>query len=99
MITFDILSYLVIFVDVAVATFLIWRATAKKATLWGSARFIYIWVTALTFFHLIVYVVSLFSPNPDELISSTLHPVVLFYMLNPLLIAIIHWRGGHLWKD
>lgn len=98
MTTFDILSYLVIIADIAVASFLTWRVIAKNATLWGAAKFIYGWVITLTLFHLVVYIVSLFSSNPNELISNTLHPVVLFYMLNPLLIAIIHWRGGRLWK-
>lgn len=98
MLTFDVLSYLVILADIGVIAFLTWRIMSKNATLWGAARFIYGWVIALTLFHLVVYAISLFHKNPQELISITLHPLVLFYMINPLLIAIIHWRGGRLWK-
>lgn len=97
--SFDILSYLVIIADAAIVAFLFWRMISKNATLWGAARIIYGWVIALTLFHLVVYVISLFSKDPQDLISITLHPLVLFYMLNPLLIAIIHWRGGRIWKD
>jgi hypothetical protein len=95
---FDILAYLVIITDILVASFLIWRAFAKKATLWGAARFIYVWVAAFSLYHAGIYVYSLFFNHTYEphIVYQFLHPVVLLYILNPLLIAIIHWKGGHL---
>ena len=95
---FDILAYLVILGDLSVAGFLIWRALVKKATLWGAARFIYIWVALFSLYHAVIYTYSLFFNHVLEsnIVYQFLHPIVLLYILNPLLIAIIHWRGGHL---
>jgi hypothetical protein len=95
---FDLLHIITILLDVSVAAFLIWRATCKKATLWGAARFIYGFVAVLTLYHAGVYAYTLFLPAATEhaTVSDLLHYVVQLYMLNPLLIAIIHWRGGHL---
>jgi hypothetical protein len=94
----DILSIFVILFDLAVVSFLTWRSTAKKATLWGSARIIYLYVAALTLYHAVIYSITLLSPgvNPSILIDKYLHPFVFLFVLNPCLIAIIHWRGGRL---
>lgn len=94
----DILSILVILFDLFVISFLTWRILDKKATLWGASRFIYGWVAFLTLYHGVIYVISLFVADPDVLINNTLHPFVLLFVLNPVLIAIVHWRGGYLWK-
>jgi hypothetical protein len=91
----DVLSITVIIVDLLVISFLLWRMTSKTATLWGVAREIYGWVALLTLYHCAVYIATLFVDNPNGLIQSMLHPVVILYMVNPLLIAIIHYRGGH----
>lgn len=93
----DILSLVVIWFDCACAAFLVWRAVAKKATLWGAARGIYGWVALLSLYHCSIYAASLFVAEPNHLIYGCLHPFVVLFMLNPLLIAIIHWRGGKLW--
>jgi hypothetical protein len=89
---------MVILVDLFVVAFLTWRATAKKATLWGRARLIYGWVAILAFYHGTIYIIALFLPptQGNLLIVDMLHPVVVLYVLNPLLIALIHWRGGRL---
>lgn len=94
----DILAILVIIADISVAGFLIWRAVTKKATLWGTARLIYWYVALLTIYHGAVYAYSLTLTHANEAIAlhSLLHPVVLLYIANPLLIAIIHYKGGHL---
>jgi hypothetical protein len=94
----DVLSYFVIPVDMICVAFLMWRVFSKNATLWGAARFIYVWVSLLTAYHGVIYILTLFSPQPNVLIQNTLHPFVILFIMNPLLIAIIHWRGGHLWK-
>jgi hypothetical protein len=79
---FDILAYLVILGDLSVA----------------AARFIYIWVAAFSLYHAVIYTYSLFFNHVYEanIVYQFLHPIVLLYILNPLLIAIIHWRGGHI---
>jgi hypothetical protein len=94
----DILSVIVIFFDLVVSAFLTWRIFDKKATLWGASKFIYGWVTLLTLYHCAIYITSLFVREPNRLISQYLHPVVLLFVLNPFLIAIIQWRGGKLWN-
>jgi hypothetical protein len=91
----DILSVFVIIADIAIASFFIWRARAKKATLWGAARFIYVWIAALSIWHCLVYGLSLIMVS-DMPIDRLLHPMVVLYMLNPLLVAIIHYRGGRI---
>lgn len=96
MFNLDILSILVIIIDLFVVCFLSWRALDKKATLWGSARLIYGWVVLLTTYHMVVYLFTLFSPNPSSIIVQFLHPFVMLFTLNPALIAIIHYRGGKL---
>jgi hypothetical protein len=93
---FDILSYIVIVTDILIISFLLWRVFDKKATLWGYARGIYVWIATLTLYHGIVYIGTLFSQTPDKLINNFLHPIVILFIINPLLIAIIHWRGGRL---
>jgi hypothetical protein len=94
----DILAYLIIITDILIATFFLWRVSVKNATLWGAARFIYCWVAAFSLYHGSIYIYSqFFSKIPESAVVYTyLHPIVLLYMLNPLLIAIIHWRGGRL---
>jgi len=94
----DILSIIVILFDLGVSSFLMWRATSKKATLWGSARLIYVYITLMTLYHAVIYVLTLFATNtsPEALLSTYLHPFVFLYILNPGLIAIMHWRGGHI---
>jgi hypothetical protein len=93
----DILHTAVIIVDIFVVIFLIWRALTPKATLWGSARFIYIWIATLTLYHAVIYSIGFFLPDGGEyLIKIWLHPLVVLYTLNPVLIAIIHWKGGRL---
>ena len=94
----DILAILVIIADISVAGFLIWRAVTKKATLWGTARLIYWYVALLTIYHGVVYAYSLIQSHTSEaiILYAFLHPVVLLYIANPLLIAIIHYKGGHL---
>lgn len=94
----DVFSILVIIADLFAITFLIWRVTKKKATLWGSARFIYWWVVFTLMYHVIIYGLSLFLPHPleDTFIPYFLHNFVILYVINPVLIALIHWRGGHL---
>jgi hypothetical protein len=94
----DILSIMVILIDLCGAVFLIWRATHKKATLWGAARAIYVWVATLGLYHGIIYILSLFKDDPNSLITQYLHPFVILFVINPILIALIHWRGGRLWK-
>jgi hypothetical protein len=93
---FDILALAVILIDLAALGFLLWRIFDKKATLWGNAKLIYGWVALLTLYHAVIYGVSLFTGNQSALVNVYLHPIVVMYMLNPLLIAIIHWRGGKL---
>ena len=95
---FDVLSVIVIIFDLNVAGFLLWRILDKKATLWGASKIIYWWVIFLSLYHCGIYIVSMFIKDPEALIVSKLHPIVLLYVLNPLLIAIIHWRGGRLFK-
>lgn len=95
-IQFDILSVMVLLVDLGSATFIMWRATARRATLWPSARIIYGWISFLLVFHAVIYFISLFVPDPNALIQTYLHPFVVLFILNPLLLAIIHWRGGRL---
>jgi hypothetical protein len=90
----NLLSYIVIIFDLASIAFLVWRIFDPKATLWFSAKFIYSWVSITTIYHVVIYIVSLFSPAPLVLINNYLHPFVLFFVINPALIAIIHWRGG-----
>jgi hypothetical protein len=92
----DIWSYVVILVDLVVSIFLMSRVVDKKATLDRNARLIYVWVTTASIYHGVIYVASLVTGNPDKTIVAFLHPVVVLYMLNPLLVAIIHWRGGKL---
>lgn len=94
----DILAILAIIADISVAGFLIWRATYKKATLWGTARLIYWYVALLTIYHGVIYTYSLTLTRANEAIAlhSFIHPMVLLYIANPLLIAIIHYKGGHL---
>jgi hypothetical protein len=92
----DILSLLVILLDFLTMGFLIWRLFDKKATLWGSARLIYGWIALIVAYHCVIYIISMCSADPDILIFQLLHPVVVLYILNPLLIAIIHYRGGRL---
>jgi hypothetical protein len=98
MVDIDVLSIIVILFDALGVAFLVWRVSNKTATLWGTARFVYLWVATLTFYHGIIYTRSMFVDRPNALITGMLHPLVMLYMLNPLLIAIIHWRGGRLWK-
>jgi hypothetical protein len=95
---FDLFAIMVIIADIFASIFLIWRATHKKATLWGAARFIYWYIAVITLYHAVIYFISLFSPNISEqdLVYKYLHPIVLLYVVNPVLIAIIHWRGGHI---
>lgn len=92
----DLLSFVVILVDLCAAIFLIWRATAKRATLWGAARIVYLWIALMTLYHAVVYVATLIHGNENYYIATYLHPCVFLFILNPLLIAIIHWRGGRL---
>ena len=94
----DILSIMVIVFDLGTMSFLTWRATAKKATLWGAARFIYLYVAATTLYHAVIYSITLFHSiaNQNAILMTYLHPFVFMYVINTGLIAIIHWRGGHL---
>lgn len=96
--TFDIFAIMVILGDLFVSGFLIWRATDKKATLWGATRIIYWYIALLTIYHAIVYIISTFfiTIPESEFIYKYLHPIVFLYIVNPVLIAIIHWRGGHI---
>jgi hypothetical protein len=98
MIRFDLLAYLVIIADLAIAAFLIWRATAKKATLWGAARIVYWYVALLSLYHAGIYIYTIFFPNSVEaqIVYQYIHPFVILYLVNPLLIAIIHYKGGHI---
>ena len=91
-----ILSLMVIVVDFLGAAFIIWRISDKKATLWGTSRIIYGWIALLMIYHGIIYIISFFHYDATVLILEYLHPFVLFYVLNPILIALIHWRGGRL---
>jgi hypothetical protein len=90
----NFLSSIVIFFDLASIVFLTWRIFDKKATLWGIAKGIYGWIVLTLLYHVTVYIASLFNPAPLVLINNLLHPVVLFFVINPTLVAIIHWRGG-----
>jgi hypothetical protein len=94
----DVFSILVIIVDILSIAFLVWRATSKTATLWGAARFIYWWVAFTLLYHVFIYSYSLLILHPleDIFIPYFLHNFVVLYVLNPILIAIIHYRGGHL---
>ena len=94
MTSINALSIIVILFDLASIAFFTWRISDPKATLWFSAKVIYIWINVTMIYHLAVYVVSLFSPSPLVLINNYLHPFVLFFVINPTLVAIIHWRGG-----
>jgi len=89
---------LVILIDLATASFLFWRVSSKKATLWGASKGIYSWVALLSLYHAVIYSYMLFLPYEihNTIINVYIHPIVLLLMLNPLLVAIIHWRGGHL---
>ena len=95
---FDLFAIFVVIADIFVSTFLIWRAIHKKATLWGVARLIYWYVALMTLYHGAIYLISMFIPAIPEsqFVYTYLHPVVLLYIINPVLIAIIHWRGGHI---
>ena len=90
----NILSCIVILFDLVSLGFLVWRIVDPKATLWLSAKLIYGWIVFTLIYHVGVYLVSLFNPSPMILINSYLHPFVLFFVINPTLVAIIHWRGG-----
>ena len=92
----DIPAFLVILADLMVSTFLLWRVFTKKATLWGAARFIYAWVAFLSAYHAGIYMYSLFQLQESEssIVYTWLHPFVVFFVISPVLIAIIHWRGG-----
>jgi len=95
---FDILAYFVILIDLFTSAFLIWRAVTKSATLWGASRFVYFWIAAITFYHAMVYLYTIFLPASIEgiIVYKFIHPIVILYILNPLLVAIIHYRRGHL---
>lgn len=90
------LSFIVILFDLASIVFLVWRIADPKATLWLSAKLIYGWIVLTLTYHITVYIISLFHPSPLVLINNLLHPFVLFFVINPTLVAIIHWRGGKL---
>jgi hypothetical protein len=92
----DILSVFVVLFDFIIISFLTWRVIDKNATLWGSSKIIYIYISLLTLYHSIIYVITLFHSTWQQvlMIDKYLHPLVFLFMLNPLLIAIIHWRGG-----
>jgi hypothetical protein len=93
----DITSIMIIVIDIFVSGFLIWRATCKKATLWGTARFIYMYIATMVLYHGSIYLIGMFVSVPEaEFVHTYLHPVVVLYMINPVLIALIHWRGGRL---
>lgn len=96
MTTVDILSIIVIIVDLIAATFLIWRVTSKTATLDWKARIIYWWVITTQLYHAVIYTISMFNYDANAIIITYLHPLVVLFMLSAPLIAIIHWRGGHL---
>jgi hypothetical protein len=93
---FDALSLIVIILDLFIATFLIWRVFNKKATLYWNSRVVYFWIALTNLYHGAIYVATFFVSSPNVLIIQWLHPIVVLYMLNPLLIAIIHWRGGRI---
>ena len=96
MINMDILHIFVIIIDLFVAGFLLWRVFTPKATLWKKARIVYVYIAGLTLYHATIYVITLFTLNEASLINTWLHPLVILYTINPVLVAIIHWRGGHL---
>lgn len=88
--------YIVILLDLFIASFLIWRIWDKKTTLWRAAKIIYGWVALLSIYHAIIYCLTILYPSTDTWIDTFLHPFVALFMLSPLLIAIIHWKGGHI---
>jgi cytochrome c oxidase assembly factor CtaG len=93
----DILSVIVVILDLVMTSFLVWRATAKHATLSKGSRFIYLWIAFCSLYHCVIYFMTMLDPAAsNQLIETLLHPFVAMFMLNPLLIAIIHWRGGNI---
>jgi hypothetical protein len=92
----NVLSLGTVIIDGFVVGFLLWRIFDKHATLWGAAKFIYGWVTFLSAYHLIIYLISMIVVNPEKLFYIWLHPIVMLYSLNIILLAIVQWRGGHL---
>jgi len=88
----------IVLTDLIVASFLIWRIFSKKAVLWGTSKVIYSWISLTSLYHAFIYFYMLFTPlaNHGVIITTYLHPIVILFMLNPLLIAIVHWRGGNL---
>jgi hypothetical protein len=89
-------SLIVTAFDLISITFFLWRLFDRKATLWGAARLIYSWITFTLIYHVAIYVASLFNLDPLSFINAWLHPYVLLFTINPVLVAIIHWRGGKL---
>jgi hypothetical protein len=94
----DTLAILVVIADLCTGAFLIWRATTKNATLWGAARLIYWYIAIMTLYHGVIYFIGMIiiSMTESQFVHIYLHPIVLLYIINPVLIAIIHWRGGHI---
>jgi hypothetical protein len=94
----DILAYLVILIDLFTTGFLLWRVSVKKATIDIGARLVYIWIALIYLYHATIYIFTLFQPDIREsiIIYNWIHPLVALYVLNPLLVAIIHYRHGSL---
>jgi len=89
--------YIVLFIDILLAAFFIWRVWDNKATLWGAAKIIYGWVAFTYAYHGFIYALTIRYQNlGDLLIDKLLHPFVFLFMLNALLVALIHYRGGHI---
>lgn len=91
---FDFLSLIVIMIDIATIGLVIWYIFRKRQKLWTAAKIVMIWIILVSFYHVVIYSLSLFAPNPDHFIQSMLHPVVVFFVLDPLLLIILLWRGG-----
>jgi hypothetical protein len=90
-------TYITVILDILIATFFFWRVTRKEATLWKEARAIYWWIAINTLYHAIAYGFTLVNPLYADLIRhEILLPLVPLFSLNIVLVAIIHWRGGHI---
>jgi hypothetical protein len=93
----NILDFTVLLIDILTTAFLIWRISKKNATLWGASRIIYGWIALTAIYHAAIYGFQiLFPPLADAIRHNLLLPFVALYTLNPLLIGLIHWRGGRL---
>jgi hypothetical protein len=93
----DLLALFTVIIDIFMAAFFFWRVTRKKATLWKESRIIYWWIALNIVYHALGYGFAFIHPlYADSIRHALLLPFVALFSLNPFLVAIIHWKGGHI---